>query len=406
MRLRPIRAVLVVLLATIAVAVLAVGLALEPLATWRTRKALAGLEGMTSRFTAVRVSLRDLSYEIQGLRIEKRAAQGKALPFFEARRIRLGLLGREILRGHLVGRVDLEAPRLNLVQRSDTEGPGESARPDVDAGAGKNPRAHAAGQEIQETPALGRKLSELTPFLLDRVQVRRGEILWVDAREPTHPTLGFHDIEATLENFASRPALARGEPTVLAARGIIQRTGKASIFATADPLAKKLTFAGQGRVRGLALAELGDLIGAKSDVAPDQGTIDMALRFRAEGGHLSGGIRPILRGAGTRASKPGLAAKLKSFLADTSLNIFKDDVPGRHAVATTIPIEGRVDDPNLQLVPTIIGVIRNAFVRGVSDSLQGLPPPKAKEQQSTLEQARRALGKGRPPRAQPEGKPR
>jgi hypothetical protein len=51
-------------------------------------------------------------------------------------------------------------------------------------------------------------------------------------------------------------------------------------------------------------------------------------------------------------------------------------------------------------------VIRNAFVRGVSDSLQGLPPPKAKEQQSTLEQARRALGKGRPPRAQPEGKPR
>lgn len=48
-------------------------------------------------------------------------------------------------------------------------------------------------------------------------------------------------------------------------------------------------------------------------------------------------------------------------------------------------------------------MIRNAFVRGVADSLRGLPPPKAKEKQSTLEQARRALGKGRPPRAQPEG---
>jgi hypothetical protein len=403
MRLRP-RHVLAVVLALIALAVVAGLVALQPLAEWRTRKALAGLEGMTARFSAVRVSLRDLSYEIDDLRIEKRAAEGKRLPFFEARRIRLGLLGREILRGHLVGRVDLDAPKLNLVQASDTEGPGEAAKPGDDEAAKKNPRAHAAGQEVQETPTLGRKLSELTPFLLDRVQVRRGEVLWVDAREPEHPALRFHEIEATLENFASRPALSRGEPTVLAARGVLQRSGRISMFATADPLAKKLTFAGQGRIEGLALAEIGDLIGAKSDVAPDKGTLDMSLRFRAEDGRLSGGIRPILRGAGTRAAKPGLGPKLKSFLADASLNIFKDDVPGRHAVATTIPIEGRVDDPNLQLVPTILGVVRNAFVRGLADSLRGLPPPKAKEQQSTVEQARRALGKGRQPRAQPEGK--
>ncbi len=174
---------------------------------------------------------------------------------------------------------------------------------------------------------------------------------------------------------------------------------------TADPLAKKLTFAGQGRLQGLRLAELGELIGSKSDVAPDRGTLDMSLRFRAEDGRLSGGIRPILKGAGMRASKPGLGPKLKSLIADASLNIFKDDVPGRKAVATTIPIEGRVDDPNLQLLPTILGVVRNAFVRGLSDSLQGLPPPKAKEKEGTVEQARRALtpGRGKLPRAQPEG---
>lgn len=403
MRLRP-RRIVVAVLGAIALALVGLVLALDLLATWRTRRALAGLEGMTGRFSAVHVSVRDLSYEIRDLRIEKRAAGGRRLPFFEARRIRLGLLGREILRGHLVGRVELDGPKLNLVQVSRTEGPGAAARPG--AGAPQNPRAHAGGQEVQETPQLGKVLAELTPFLLDRVQIRAGEVLWIDAREPSAPRLWFHGIEATVENFATRPALARGEPTVLAARGTVQRTGKVSFFATADPLAKKLTFAGQGRVEGLALAELGDLVGAKSDVAPDQGTVDMSLRFRAEDGWLSGGIRPILRGAGTRAASPGLGAKLKSFLADASLDIFKDDVPGRRAVATTIPIEGRVDDPNLQLVPTILGVIRNAFVRGLADSLQGLPPPKADERQSTLEQARRALGSGRPPRAQPEGRGR
>jgi hypothetical protein len=386
MRLRP-RHIVLVVLAAIALVIVAGIVALEPIATWRTRKALEGLQGMTARFAAVHVKLSDLSYEIDDLHIDRRAPGGKAVPYFEARRIRLGVLGREILRGHLVGRVDLDRPRMHLVQTTPSA-PEETTT------------------QVKQSPAVAKKLEELTPFLLDRVQVRGGEVVWVDARDPGRPELRLQDIEATLENFASRPALSRGEPTVLALRGVVQRSGKASLFATGDPLAKSLTFAGQGRIDGLALAELGPVIGAKSDVAPDKGTLDMSIRFQAEDGKLSGGIRPILRNAGTRASKPGLGAKLKSFLADATLNIFKDDVPNRHAVATTIPIEGRVDDPSLQLVPTILGVVRNAFVRGLSDSLQGLPPPKAKERQSTLEQARRSLGAGRQPRAQPEGKGR
>jgi hypothetical protein len=384
MRLRP-RHIVLGVLAAIALAIVAGILALEPIATWRTRKALEGLQGMTARFAAVHVKLADLSYEIDDLHIDRRAPGGKAVPYFEARRIRLGLLGREILRGHLVGRLDLDRPRMHLVQTTPSA-PEETT------------------SQVKQSPEVAKKLEDLTPFLLDRVQVRGGEVVWVDARDPGHPELRLKDIEATLENFASRPALSRGEPTVLALRGVVQRSGKASLFATGDPLAKSLTFAGQGRIDGLALAELGPVIGAKSDVAPDKGTLDMSIRFQAENGKLTGGIRPILRNAGTRASKPGLGAKLKSFLADATLNIFKDDVPNRHAVATTIPIEGRVDDPNLQLVPTILGVVRNAFVRGLSDSLRGLPPPKAKERQSTLEQARRSLGAGRQPRAQPEGK--
>jgi hypothetical protein len=194
----------------------------------------------------------------------------------------------------------------------------------------------------------------------------------------------------------------------MAARGTLQESGRLSFFVTADPLAKKLTFAGQGRLEGFRLAELGELLAAKQDVVPDKGKLDMSIRFRAVDGRLTGGVRPFLQDAGTRAAAPGLGPRLKSFLADASLEIFEDDVPGREAVATTIPISGRVDDPDLQLVPTILGVVRNAFVRGLADSVAGLPPPKAKEKEGVLEQARRALspGRGKQPRAQPrETKP-
>ena len=192
---------------------------------------------------------------------------------------------------------------------------------------------------------------------------------------------------------------------MLAARGTLQRTGAISVFVTADPLAKRLTFAGQGRVDGLHLAELADIVGEKSGIEPEAGVLDLSLRFRAEDGALSGGVRPIVKNASTRAKEGGgLGDQLKSVLADASLEIFGDDVPGRDAVATTIPIRGSVDDPRAQLVPTVLGVLRNAFVRGLADSLRGLPPPTAKEKESVPEQARRALSPDRgPPRAQPSG---
>jgi hypothetical protein len=373
---------LAIWIAAVALALLIAGLALDPLATWRTRRTLAGLEGMRATLSDVDVDVLALGYTIRDLRIEKVSAGGAALPFFQVDRLRLRLNWRELVRGHVVARADLDAPKLNVIQK---QAKGEPAE----------------GQQIQEAPEVGRKLRDLAPFLLDRVQVKDGELRVVDASEPERPTIRIHGIELTLENFATRPALSRGEPTVLAARGTLQRSGRISVFATADPLAKSVTFAGQGRVEGLRIAELGDVIAARSDVTPDQGVLDLSVRFRAEDGRLTGGIRPFLKGGATRPADPGLGAKLKSALADGALELFDDDRGGPDAVATTIPIAGTLRDPQAQPIPTAIGVLRNAFVRGLADSLAGLPPPKAEEREGVLEQARRGLSRGGQPRAQP-----
>jgi hypothetical protein len=297
----------------------------------------------------------------------------------------LALQWRELLHGQVVARVDLDAPRLNVIQKQATGEP-ESA------------------QQIQEAPKVGRKLQDLAPFLVDRAQVKDGQVLIVDASKPERPVIRIHGIELTLENFATRPALTRGEPTVLALRGTLQKSGRISAFATADPLAKHVTFAGQGRLEGLRLEEISDVIGAHAPVTPEQGVMDMSVRFRAEDGRITGGVRPILKGVSTKPAQKGLLAHIESALADAALKLFKDDVAGRNAVATTIPISGTVMDPHAQPIPTVIGVLRNAFVRGLADSMSGLPPPKAKERQGVLEQARKGLSPKRQPRAQPGGK--
>jgi hypothetical protein len=366
-------------LGILALVVVVLGFLIDPIVTWRTRVVLRDMEGMRGTFDDVSVSPLDLSYEIWGLSIQKVLADGKGVPYLDVERARFGLYWKELVKRHLVAVVDLDAPRLRLVSTKAKD------------------RQKETGEEA------GKGIEDLAPFLLDRMQVKDGELLWIDAREPERPALRIHGIEGTLENFASRKALAKNEPTVLAMRGTLQKTGKVSVFATADPLAKKLTFAGQGRVEGLRLVELRSLLATKSDVSPDEGALDMNIRFEAKDGILRGGIRPIVKGGELRASEEGLKPKVKELIGNAALNIFSDDVPGRDAVATTIPIRGRVDDPEAQAVPTIVGILRNAFVRGLEDGLSGLPPPTAKQKENTLEQARRAFSPKRSaqPRAQP-----
>lgn len=375
------RRALRVLVVVLGVLVLLVGGALAslgPLTRWETRRILAGLHGMRGSFDSVRVRLTDLSYEIRGLRIDKLDAQGRPQPFLRVAAARAGLYGKELLRGHVVASIDLTSPRLTLV---------ESSRP-------------SERRSPQEAGGLARRTERLFPLRIDRVQVKGGEVVWVETREPERPVLRLHALEATLENFATRASLARQEPTVLAATATLQQSGRVQVFATADPLAKTLTFAGQATVRGLELREVAPLVESKSDVKPTRGTIDVFARFEAKDGALTGGVRPVVRGADLKAGKSGLGPKLEELLGDAALHIFKDE--DTHAVATTIPIEGTVQGPQTQVVPTIMGVLRNAFVRGLQGGLSGLPPPRAKKPQGVVEQARRALSPGAgQPRAQP-----
>jgi uncharacterized protein YhdP len=349
------RALAIAALAIVAVLVVA-RLVLDPLVAWRTRIVLGDIPGHRARFADVHVSVRDLSYRITDLRIEKLSAGGAALPFFQVDAAEIGLYWKELVRGHVVAGIRLDGPRLNVI-----------------AAEAKQER------QAEEVEEVGFNLAELAPVRVDRFEARDGAILFVDRTSPREPRLRLHGIEATVENFATRAALARGEPTVLALRGTLQKSGKVSIFATSDPLAKKLTFAGQAKLDGLPLTELGALLADKSGLVPEHGTLDLSARFVAEGGRLTGGVRPVLKDPDVRSADDGVGARLKAFLADAALDVFSDDVPGRDAVATTIPIRGTLDAPQVEVLPTILGIVRNAFVAGLADSLSDLPPKEARE---------------------------
>jgi hypothetical protein len=358
----------------------AVMIAFQPLVTWETRRILALFEGYRSTFNGCWLHPFSLTYHIKEIRIVKESAGGAEEPFLSLESFELSVDWRELWRGHLVAKVSLDRPAVHLI-----------------AANSKSER-----QTDPEIPDLGPKLAKVLPLKVQRISVTAGEVTFVDKTKREFPRLVLDHLEATVENFATRAALAKGEPTIVAVAGKVQKAATLSIYVTLDPLAKGLFFSGQFRLDDLPLADLRELLASETGVRFDKGTIDVFAEFVCRDGIVKGGIKPLLKNAHLVQGKPGLINLLKAELGDAAIDIASDRVPGRNAVATSIPIAGRVTNPKVQVWPAVVGVLRNAFVDGVSESFARLPPPEDSKDKSGIQQLVEGLDRGKAaPKAQP-----
>jgi hypothetical protein len=332
-------------------------LALTPIAAWRTREALANLEGYRAAFSYVSVSVLHLSYAVHGLRLIPSPRSTR--PAFRAEYIDLAIDVPELLRRHgIVLRAVLDHPRLDVVIR---EGAGGTKASDADVRS---------------------DLARLSPFHVDRLDVKSAEVAFTDEAAPARPALRLRDFDVAVENLPSRLPATKGEPTTLAASGTLQRSGQVSIFVTADPFARRLSFAGRAAVEGLAVREIADLLARKTDFFPTRGTIDVFATFRAVEGHLTGYVKPITRDVELKAA-PGKPA-LKAWLADATLKLLGESEPGR-ATSAGVPIHGDLTSPKAELWAAVWAVLRNSFVLGVES---GLAQPRATNSAGPVPQAR------------------
>jgi hypothetical protein len=357
---------------------------LDPIAAHFTHKALNETEGIRGDFESVHVSVLPPGYAIHELKLIESPGGDWKNPLLRADRVAVSLEWRRLLHAQLSARMRIEEPKVIYVKR---------------AGAPK-PKPEKA-----EIPDVDAQLKEIMPARVDRIEVVRGNVFFRDAETKGQPDIGVHDIEVAAENLATRPGLGNGQPATVSMSARVGKSGDFSSFVSVNPFADQLEFAGNAQLRGLKLAELYDFEKAAADVKTPQGTLDLFAEFTAKDGAISGGVKPVLKNVEVRAADDNFITHLKAWAADTALDIFSDRVPGRNAVATVIPIKGRLDNPQAQVWPTVLSVIRNAFVQGISSSFASLPPPTSEKKEGVVTQAVDALKKDQPPaKAQPEGK--
>ena len=351
---------------------------INPIVSYGTQKGLDRLKGTSGSFHGLHVTIIHPGYNLYGLKVVETPASEHKDPIFYADRIEMRWSWREIFHGHLVRRIKMWNPKVVIPMR-----PGENGKP------------------AQPPLEIARTLESVPSAGIERLEIVGGQITLVDEHHDGQ-RVWLHDVNATLENLTSRKKLMEGLPVLVTVRGKLQKTGDLVLFVTADPFDKGLTFAGSFELRHLALADLHQFTTIKGLKIPD-GSIDMFGSVTCKRGTLTGGVKPILKNVKVEAADNGLGNKLKALLADVAVKIFSDRVPGRNAVAAIIPIHGDLKKPDVQIVPTILAVLRNAFVEGLTSSLSNVPPP-VDQKGGFFHQARQALSKKskQPIEAQPK----
>jgi hypothetical protein len=272
--------------------------------------------------------------------------------------------------GQIVSAIKLVQPKIRIFHAAPP--PDEGGTP-----KGATPQEKKPPKEPSEVVDLNDMLHKITPLDVDHIDILDGQVAFVDTSRQERPEIWLHDLQLSVENLTTRVHLTEGRPVLLTASGTLARSGTVSIFITADPFEKGLTFSGRAAVVGLETSELYRFIEPATKLQAPQGTIDIFVEFDCRNGELSGGVKPVLKNVKIRPDDKKFFTLLKAWATDLAIKLFSDRVHDRNAVATVIPIKGTLNGPDVQLWPAIFGVLRNAFVEGLTSGYAFLPPKTA-----------------------------
>ena len=183
--------------------VLGIYFGLQPLARYATQRALDSVPGYFGTFEDVHVSLLPLQYRVTRLKLEP---TDKSRPLIYAEKTVAGIDWKWLLHGRL--RLAASVYKANLVLR---ETGGKAA--------------------TQNLPDLASTFTKILPGQLHRLQLRESEVTYIfhnakstagqeqqaSQGHSTVPKLWIHELEATVENLATRSELAEGTTTFAAA---------------------------------------------------------------------------------------------------------------------------------------------------------------------------------------------
>lgn len=137
-----------------------------------------------------------------------------------------------------------------------------------------------------------------------------------------------------------------------------------------NPLAEVPTFDLNAEVSNTNLPELNDFFAAYAKADVSKGTFGLYTEIAAKEGKFKGYVKPLIKDlkvVGTEDRDDNILKKAWEGLVGTVAEVFENQPEDR--LASKIPFEGEVENPDANVWYAILQVLQNAFVHALQPSL-------------------------------------
>jgi hypothetical protein len=323
-------------------------------------KTLRGLDGFTGHVVDVELGLWRGAYTIEGITIEK-TTNKEPVPFVSVERADISVHWGALLQGHVVAEIDLLAPKLNLVADRKKEPKAE------DQAEQREKQRLAKGAETTWQT----QVKQLVPLDINRITVRDGELHYRDPYSDPKVDIPIRDLHGEITNLTNSEELSKDMVARASFDALALNSGKVRLEGRMDPYAAKPTFHLKATLEGLRFKELNDFLKAYVNVDAEEGTLSVYSEVDSKEGRFNGYVKPIARNLQILRWKDeteGFFGKLWEGVVEVGKDLLENH--SKDQVATRVPLSGRIENPEADVIETLLVVLQNAFIEALRAGLE------------------------------------
>jgi hypothetical protein len=308
-------------------------------------KNLQRLNDYSGHVESVHIALWRGAYALNNLVIVKKGTSNKE-PFCSIEHLKLAIQWRALWHGAIVGEAIFEKPLLNLIQ-------------------GENQAETQLGTDNNWAAAL----EKLFPFKFNQIAIRDGTVKFRAPGIASRDAVVLHAVDANIINLTNVIDTEQAAFAQFDLRGKMLGNAPLHLHGKTNPYASSPTFELDATLENVQIAQLNPWLQVYAAVNAEQGLFSMYSSFAAADRQFKGYVKPILHDIKIIGIKEdnNPFAKLWAALVQGVATLLKNQPNDQ--LATKIPFNGSIDDPDAGVLAAIVNVLRNAFVAAFSHSI-------------------------------------
>jgi hypothetical protein len=212
-------------------------------------------------------------------------------------------------------------------------------------------------------------LDDFMPLRVNRVEIAEGQLQYVDHSAKPKVDISMTDMHVVALNLRNSYDSATLLPAKVMARAGIYE-GEFTFNMNLNPLAERPTFDMNAELKNTNLVLLNDFFKAYAKIDVNKGSFGMYTEVASKEGRFRGYVKPIIKDLdvlGEEDRDDNLFRKMWEGLVGGAGQIFKNQPEDQ--VATKIPFQGDLSNPDADVWTTLVNVLENAFIHAIQPAI-------------------------------------